>query len=126
MVPEVGREFLKMYKEFEAEKYKIYPNPGFGGHACNQCDIIFSAGLSFDYRYPETRKKTRELIEKYFELGMSLGLAPHYIGLLRQNVIMPKLGHTYELLRTIKKTLDPNNIMVPGLLVLPESRGVSK
>jgi len=125
-VPKVGREFFRMYKEFEAEKYKIYPNLSFGGHACNQCDTVFSAGLSFDYRYPEAREKTRELVEKYFELGMSLGLAPHYIGLLRQNVIMPKLGHTYELLRTIKKTLDPNNIMVPGLLVLPESRGESK
>ena len=125
-VPKVGREFFKLYKEFEAEKYKIYPNLGFGGHACNQCDITFSAGLSFDYRFTETRQKTRELIEKYYELGMDLGLAPHYIGLLRQNVIMPKLGHTYELLRTIKKTLDPNNIMVPGLLVLPESRGEGK
>jgi len=125
-VPKVGREFFKLYKEFETEKYKIYPNPGFGGHACNQCDITFSADLSFDYRFAETRQKTRELIEKYYELGMSLGLAPHYIGLLRQNVIMPKLGHTYELLRTIKKTLDPNNIMVPGLLILPESRGESK
>jgi len=125
-VPKVGREFLKMYKEFEAEKYKIYPNPVFGGHACNQCDITFSASLAFDYRFPETREKTRELTEKYYELGMSWGLAPHYIGLLRQNAIMPKLGHTYELLKTIKKTLDPNNIMVPGLLVLPESRRGSK
>ena len=125
-VPEVGREFLGMYKEFKTEKYKIYTDPGFGGHACNQCDITFSASLSFDYRCPESREKTRELIEKYFELGMSLGLAPHYIGLLRQNVIMSKLGPTYELLKTIKKILDPNNIMVPGLLVLPEHRGESR
>lgn len=122
-VPKIGREFFRMYKEFEAEKYKIYPNPGFGGHACNQCDITFSAGLSFDYRYPETSEKTRELVEKYFELGMNLGLAPHYVGLLRQNIVMPKLGNTYELLKTIKKELDPNNIMVPGLLVPSEPKG---
>jgi len=122
-VPKVGRAFMKMYKEFEAEKYKIYPNNSFGGHACNQLDITFSANLSFDYRDSQTRKKTRELIEKYFELGMSLGLAPSYIGQLRQNAIMPKLGGTYELLKTIKEALDPNNIMVPGLLVLSEPKG---
>jgi len=122
-VPRVGRKFLKLYEEFEAEKYKIFHTPSFGGHACNQCDITFSAGLTFDYRDPESRQKTREFIEKYFELGMDLGLVPHYIGLSRQNVIMPKLGNTYELLKTIKKALDPNNIMVPGLLVLSEPKG---
>jgi len=117
-VPKVGREFMKMYREFGVEKYKIYPNLLFTGNVCNRFDVTFSFGLSFDYRDLNSRGKTRELIEKYYDLGLRLGLAPHYIGQLRQNVIMPKLGTTYQVLKTIKKSLDPNNIMNPGLLML--------
>jgi len=30
---------------------------------------------------------------------------------------MPKLGEYYELLKTLKRTLDPNRIMNPGKLM---------
>lgn len=117
-VTKCGRAFMKLYEDFEAEKYRIY-TAGYGGHCRKGGLITFSAGFSYDTRYPETLQKARELTEKYFELGMSLGLAPHYIGYTRQNVIMWKLGGTYDLLRNIKKALDPNNIMTPGQLLMP-------
>ena len=44
--------------------------------------------------------------------GLGAGISPH---------IMPKLGTAYELLRTLKQTLDPNGILNPGLLVEEEA-----
>jgi len=40
--------------------------------------------------------------------GLGAGLAPY---------IMPRLGGTYTLLRTLKRTMDPEGILNPGLLV---------
>lgn len=119
-VPKVYRALRKMFEEEEAEKYKVYPS-GFSTHACKHGDVTFSAGFSFDDRDPTSAQKGREIIERYFDIGTDLGLAPHYIGYTRQNVIMWKLGGTNQLLRAIKKTLDPNNIMNPGQLLTPES-----
>jgi FAD/FMN-containing dehydrogenase len=45
--------------------------------------------------------------------GLGAGISPH---------IMPKLGTAYELLRSIKRTLDPNGILNPGLLVGEEGQ----
>ncbi|MEN6368406.1 MAG: FAD-binding oxidoreductase [Thermotogota bacterium] len=43
--------------------------------------------------------------------GLGAGIAPH---------IMPKLGPAGELLRSMKRTLDPNGILNPGLLIEEE------
>lgn len=116
-VPKFARAVMELLKDFEVEKYSIKVDPVFGGHACNYADLTFSAVVTFDYRDLKSVAKARELTERYFELGMKMGLAPHYLGGTRQNAIVSKLGSTYELLRTIKRALDPNNIMVPGMLV---------
>jgi len=119
-VPKFRRAIMKLLKDFDGEKYSIKVNPIFGGHACNRGDLTFSPVITFDYRNPKSVAKARELTEKYFELGMKMGLAPHYLGGTRQKAIVSKLGTTYELLRTIKRALDPNNIMVPGMLVMSD------
>jgi FAD/FMN-containing dehydrogenase len=58
----------------------------------------------------------RELSERLFELGacalsrgMGSGVAPY---------VMPKLGSYYDVLRALKKTLDPNEILNPGIFCL--------
>jgi FAD/FMN-containing dehydrogenase len=41
--------------------------------------------------------------------GIVSGIAPY---------IMPRLGTTWELMKTLKAALDPNNILNPGGLML--------
>lgn len=49
------------------------------------------------------------------ELMFGHGVSPYWIGYL-SNSIMWRLGPTYELYKRIKKELDPNNILNPGML----------
>ncbi len=88
-------------------------------------DVYFSRNSAFlwvDTLYPESRpeaheyglKVRRDIAELLFSKWMSpggivAGLAPY---------IMPKLGNAYQLMQTLKDSLDPNHIMNPGILML--------
>ncbi|MCK4716960.1 MAG: FAD-binding oxidoreductase, partial [Candidatus Marinimicrobia bacterium] len=43
--------------------------------------------------------------------GLGAGVAPH---------AMPKLGNTFTFLKQLKKTMDPNNVLNPGVLFLSD------
>jgi FAD/FMN-containing dehydrogenase len=90
-------------------------------------DVYFHKGGAFsffEFWYTEQKKESwdaaldirRELSEQLFKIGacalsrgMGSGLAPY---------IMPKLGSYYDLLKALKKTLDPNEILNPGIFYL--------
>jgi Fe-S oxidoreductase/FAD/FMN-containing dehydrogenase len=88
-------------------------------------DVYFSRNGGFlwvDTLYPEHRPEAHEyglkvrqdIAELLFNKWMSpggivAGIAPY---------IMPKLGNAYKLMQTLKLSLDPNNIMNPGVLML--------
>jgi FAD/FMN-containing dehydrogenases len=42
----------------------------------------------------------------------------HGIGIMRANWLKEELGQSFEVLKRIKKTLDPKNIMNPGKMGL--------
>jgi len=113
---EAVREFWKS----RGTKYNKINLAGFSGHACNNADCTITPALSYDERDPETQQKVRELALELMDLMVNMGVAPHYIGYLRQQAVMWKLGAYTELLRTIKKAVDPNNIVNPGQLLMPE------
>jgi Fe-S oxidoreductase/FAD/FMN-containing dehydrogenase len=88
-------------------------------------DVYFSRNGGFlwvDTLYNEGRpeaheyglKVRRDIAELLFSKWMSpggivAGIAPY---------IMPKLGNSYQLMQTLKASLDPNNILNPGVLML--------
>ncbi|MNR54170.1 hypothetical protein D3C85_1743120 [compost metagenome] len=46
----------------------------------------------------------------------------HGVGLLRAPYMQESLGGAFDVLRTIKRTLDPQNILNPGKLGLSDQR----
>jgi hypothetical protein len=88
-------------------------------------DVYFSPNAAFlwvDTLYPEMSPEAKqvglkvraEIAEMLFSRWMSpggivSGIAPY---------IMPRLGTTLELMKTLKAALDPNNILNPGVLML--------
>jgi alkyldihydroxyacetonephosphate synthase len=69
--------------------------------------------------------KTEELYKKCWDEGMKAAIDSggtmshhHSIGLLKGKYLEAELGSSYQLLRAVKKALDPNNIMNPGKLGL--------
>ena len=88
-------------------------------------DVYFSPNAAFlwvDTLYPEMDSEAwqvglgvrAEIAEMLFSRWMSpggivAGIAPY---------IMPRLGTTYALLKTLKAALDPNNVLNPGVLGL--------
>ncbi len=88
-------------------------------------DVYFSPNAAFlwvDTLYPEMSPEAKqvglkvraEIADMLFSRWMSpggivAGIAPY---------IMPRLGTTWELMKTLKAALDPNNILNPGVLML--------
>ncbi|NMC11559.1 MAG: FAD-binding oxidoreductase [Chloroflexi bacterium] len=88
-------------------------------------DVYFSRNAAFlwvDTLYPEMNvedhqyglKIRRDISEMLYSRwaspgGIVAGIAPY---------IMEKLGPAYQLMQTLKKTMDPNNILNPGVLML--------
>jgi len=88
-------------------------------------DVYFSPNAAYlwvDTLYPEFSPEAQEvglqvraeIAELLFSRWMSpggivSGIAPY---------IMPRLGTTFDLMKTLKATLDPNGILNPGVLLL--------
>lgn len=81
--------------------------------------FIIEFDFSYDDSNVQTREKALELIEKYNKLAFESGLV-HFQPMggrwaIKQQI--PMLSSTYlGFLRLLKRSIDPNNIMNPGLL----------
>jgi alkyldihydroxyacetonephosphate synthase len=69
--------------------------------------------------------QAEEIYKKCWDEGMKAAVDAggtmshhHSIGLLKSKYLKAELGSSYEVLRKLKKSLDPNNIMNPGKLGL--------
>ncbi len=80
-------------------------------------DGNFHVILPYDPQKKETYKKIREfsdlLIEKTLELKGTI-TGEHGIGLHKKEYLIKEHGDNIPVMKSIKKTLDPNNIMNPG------------
>mgnify|MGYP003300224510 FL=1 len=80
-------------------------------------DGNFHVVLPYDPQKKETYKKIREfsdlLIKKTLELNGTI-TGEHGIGLHKKDYLLKEHGDNVPVMKSIKRTLDPNNIMNPG------------
>jgi FAD/FMN-containing dehydrogenase len=118
-LPLLAEVYGNMVVDLELEKYNVFPIlTAFG------CDnvVVASPILYYDQSSDQSWKKAVDASQKIFEaLADKVGFTPHYIGRTKSSSKpIQKLGTYYELLKSIKKFLDPNNIMNPGQLFMPK------
>ena len=77
----------------------------------------FHVILPYDPQKKETYKKIREfsdlLIKKTLELNGTI-TGEHGIGLHKKDYLLKEHGDNIPVMKSIKRTIDPNNIMNPG------------
>ncbi len=82
--------------------------------------------ILFDRRDPEEFARVEQAAEALFEIALSLGgvlSGEHGVGFLKRDYAEQNLGPVaIEVMRAIKRTLDPQGILNPGK-VLPEGMG---
>jgi glycolate oxidase len=117
--PKFHYAFENLCKEEKMEDYKIVAYCE--GFACAPNAVNASADVIYDERDPKSWQKALDLARKTTARFADMGFAPQYIGRLKAIPdIMWRLGAYNEVIRTLKKAIDPNNIMNPGQLMTPE------
>lgn len=77
-----------------------------------QIDIIIS--ISFDRDLPGEDEKAKKCHDHLLEALCDQGLYPYRLGNQSQHLMPETNDHTHQLIHTLKKAVDPNNIMAPG------------
>ena len=116
--PKLAEVYGRVVGELNLDRYDILPTlTAFG------CDNVIVASPTLYYNqsksfsWAKALEASRRIVE---ELADKVGFAPHYVGRTKTSYRpFQKLGAYYELVKRIKKLLDPNNIMNPGQLFIP-------
>jgi len=109
-------EFYRFIKEW-VEKYKV-KNLGISAWMAPEnvsIDMVFDA--SSDLSINEYLKARDELVMKALEMGGTCSYCIG-IGIRFSHLVKVEHGAAFDIIRAIKKVLDPNNIMNPGKLGL--------
>ena len=113
-IPETIRELQKI-----RDKYN-FPIPIFGHIG----DGNLHATLIIDGRNKEEWEKVRKIAQDFIDLTLKYKgtlTAEHGIGLAKAPFIHQELGLSHEVMKTIKKALDPKNILNPGKMGFDDS-----
>ena len=113
-IPETIRELQKI-----REKHN-FPIPIFGHIG----DGNLHAGLIIEARSKEEWEKVKLIAQDLIDLALKFKgtlTAEHGIGVAKASYIHKELGLSHEVMKTIKKALDPKNILNPGKMGLDDS-----
>jgi len=113
-IPETIRELQKIRDKYE------FPIPIFGHIG----DGNLHATLIIDGRNKEEWEKVKKIAQDFIDLTMKYKgtlTAEHGIGVAKAPFIRQELGLSLEVMKTIKKALDPKNILNPGKMGFDDS-----
>lgn len=113
-VKEAEDYFIKTH-QVEEQGMKI----SLGAYVSDQRPVVGFYPFLFFKDYPEIRKKAKEIWEGWIIHAITrYGASPYWMGLVWTKNLMPRVRQEYvDFLKNLKKALDPNNILNPGVLV---------
>ncbi len=113
-IPEAIQEIQKI-----SEKHNM-PISTFGHIGDGNLHPVVMSDPRNKQQWDAIRKVSEDLIELTLRLGGTL-TAEHGTGMAKSHYIKRELGETLEVMKSIKKTLDPNNILNPGKMGFDDS-----
>jgi glycolate oxidase len=113
-IPEAIREIQKI-----SEKHHI-PISTFGHIGDGNLHPVVMSDPRNKQQWDAIREVAKDLIELTLRLGGTL-TAEHGTGMAKSSYIRKELGETIEVMRSVKKALDPNNILNPGKMGFDDS-----
>jgi len=113
-IPEAIMEIRKI-----AEKHNI-PISTFGHIGDGNLHPVFMSDPRNKEQWEAIRAASKDLIDLTLRLKGTL-TAEHGIGMAKSPYIKKELGDTLDVMREIKKSLDPNNILNPGKMGFEDS-----
>jgi FAD/FMN-containing dehydrogenase len=82
--------------------------------------FLAHALIPWDGSKPETREKALAQAREFMEALVRIGCVPHRVGTDFLPVMLKSLNpEYYDFVKRIKRMLDPNGIMNPGVVVAP-------
>jgi len=109
---QTGDKFLEKHKE-KIDKYVIIPHLGIV--YARHCVDLFTLFITYEPN-EESVNVVERLRSELFRIYVNMGLSPYWIGQALFPPLLEKLGDYYAFYENIKKVVDPNNIMNPGVL----------
>jgi FAD/FMN-containing dehydrogenase len=108
-------EFNNVWREVVARKYR-FPRCTFGAWTLPRGWTVYG---HLRYKDPDEHKTIMTISDELNSTFAKMGIVTFGIGGPDGTLpfIRGRLGSYYELLRSLKKALDPNNILQPGILV---------
>jgi len=117
--PKVYHAFHNLCQKEEIDKYKIKVYCGAFTSLPNGLNA--TGCIIYDEREISSWVKAKELARKATVLLTEMGHTPQYMGRLKSiPEVISGLGSYMELMKALKKTIDPNNILNPGQFLIPE------
>jgi glycolate oxidase len=113
-IPEAIKEIQKI-----SEKHNI-PISTFGHIGDGNLHPVMMSDPRNKQQWDTIRKVSEDLIELTLRLRGTL-TAEHGTGMAKSSYIKKELGETLEIMKSIKKALDPNNILNPGKMGFDDS-----
>ncbi|MHC1592285.1 MAG: FAD-binding oxidoreductase [Candidatus Helarchaeales archaeon] len=116
-------DFIKVSKEM-SKSYGFIPITF--GHVMDGNVHLISAQYVTEENLTKVKEFQARLIEHVYSLGGTI-TAEHGVGLWKQQFLEQEYGKdTIEVMRMIKKTFDPNNILNPGKMALGEIPAIAR
>lgn len=117
--------FLDFYKKTRNYADKVYKDEQLEKYNCRRFDCIIPFGhnsvylgnnIFYDQSFPEAREKLLKIVKEHTDfvtrLGASMDVHQGYAAQLMASYWSPPF---YSFMKTLKKAVDPNNILNPGL-----------